>query len=158
MNLILDRVLVEGESAGGLAAATALFINADKISGLKIHISAAVLRFPMIEHYTRDITGLTKFSYVDKTFTREEVAVQANKIQTAITVLEKSGFLPTRVRSAPPQHMCAAFILSVLGRWGGSFQRQHEGQKLSDKFDIMDGLERARSSVDRVDHSYLTPL
>jgi hypothetical protein len=46
----------------------------------------------------------------------------------------------------------------VLGRWKGSFQRQHEGQKLSDEFDIMDGLERARHSVGKVDHAYLPPL
>lgn len=149
---------VQGESAGGLAATTALFLNADKVSGTKTSISVALLRYPMIEHYVRDTTGMNEFVYMGETFSRREIEEQADKMQDAIAALEISGYLPTRVRSDAPQYMCASFLLSFLGRWKGSFQRQHEGAGVGDWLDNMDGLERAERSVDRVEHAYLPPV
>lgn len=48
-----DRVYVEGESAGGQAAVTAMWPNAVK-GGTDLPIKVALLRYPMITHYKRD--------------------------------------------------------------------------------------------------------
>jgi hypothetical protein len=108
----------------------------------------------MIEHYARDIE---EFKYMGQEFPREDLEKKADAILTARDALEDSGHLPTRVRSAPPQCMSAAFILSVLGRWKDSFQRAHPDQDLQ-PLDTMDALERAKNSADKVDHAYLPPL
>ena len=156
VSLDLKRIYVEGESAGGLAAATALFLNADKKDGTQLKISVALLRYPMIEHYAREYQE--SLAFVGVKYPKGVLEDQADKILEARRELEELGLLPTRGRSSAPQCMSAAFLLSVLGRWKESFQRQHKGQALTDRFDIMDGLERAKASVDRVDHELLPPI
>ncbi|KAF2818503.1 alpha/beta-hydrolase [Ophiobolus disseminans] len=153
-----DRVFIEGESAGGLAAAIALFLNADKKTGTQLNISVALLRYPMVEHYARYFKDGEKIDFMNTKYEQGVLLDEVNKILKARDDLEKSGYLPTRVSSAPPRCMPAAFLLSVEQLWKASFQRHHPGQESADALDFIDGLERAQASADKVDHKLLPPI
>jgi hypothetical protein len=99
----------------------------------------------MIEHYARDVK--MPVIYMGQDYNRDKLDEQADKTIHARNALEEYGYLATRVRSAPPQCMSAAFLLSVLGRWKESFQRTHKGQKIDD-LDIADALERAQTCTE----------
>jgi acetyl esterase/lipase len=152
------RIFVEGESAGGHAAIIALFLNADRVTGTGIPIKAALLRYPMLKHYARSFVGDT-IDYMGETHTKAQLIERADKIKHVIDELEALQIVPTCTRADAPFHMCNAFLLSVLSpRWQMSFQRQHNGGKKNDSFDIKDCLERARDSGDKVEHDMLPPI
>lgn len=164
-----DDILIEGESAGGQAAATAMFINADTEAGTHIKLAVALLRYPMIKHYTRHFDEDVDIPFMEEVSTLAgrrdkdgKVGVslreQAEDILKAIEWLEGQGYLPTRVNSSPPDKMPGAFLFSVTDMWKALLQRQHHGEELTDPVDIMDGLERAAYSADRVNHADLPPI
>jgi acetyl esterase/lipase len=153
------RIFVEGESAGGNAAATALFLNAEKDHGTKIPIKVALLRYPMLAHYRRDFqSGMEYMGHKPPFQKRDELVKQLDLILGERDKLESAGYLPTRGRSAAPENMSAAFLLSVLHKWEESFKRKKPGQMVPDSFVNKDCIERANDSVDRVDATLLPAM
>ncbi|KAF2852554.1 alpha/beta-hydrolase [Plenodomus tracheiphilus IPT5] len=145
-----NSVLVEGESAGGHAAVTALFANAE-VGGVGVRIDVVFLRYPMIRHYARELTGSVNYMGVE--FEKGQVVERAEAIKTAVEELERMGLLATRSWDHPPRGMSGAFLLSITGMWKGMFQR-HAG-KGNDIDAKMDGLERAVAYAGKVDENRL---
>ncbi|KAH9862670.1 hypothetical protein J1614_010763 [Plenodomus biglobosus] len=138
------KILIEGESAGGHAAVTAMFANGETERDLLnpwacgLPISAVFLRYPMLKHYERDCPDTV--SYMNMTFSKEQINWHVAELQDAVSELETLSLIPTRSNSHPPQHMSAAFLLSVTKTWQIAFQRfEYQGYP----FDAsMDALER----------------
>lgn len=116
---------MEGESAGGLAAIIAMFMNADKTAELGIPIDAILLRYPMVRHYTRKFPPNGMAMYMNRLFTQDEVTLHAKTLVDAVHQLETQGLVPTRTSDSAPRSMSAAFLLSMSGLWQSSFQRAH---------------------------------
>ncbi|KAL1798244.1 hypothetical protein ACET3X_002281 [Alternaria dauci] len=154
-----DRIYVEGESAGGQAAVTALWLNAAK-GGPNLHIDVALLRYPMIAHYKRPWDKCAgpdgTVHYMGIKFTKEQVSEREAKIKRCIEWLEEHGVIPTCSARWPASGMAFAFILSVTEKWQEYFQRQHTFLKAERvESDYMDGIERASASEDSVLHDLL---
>lgn len=180
VNFETDRVIMEGESAGGLAAIIAMFLNAEKGSGLGIRIDGLLLRYPMVKHYARVFPANGKASYMNRLFTQKEVHQHAQKLLHAIDELSKRGLVPTRSRDSAPKSMSAAFLLSMSGTWQRSFQRSHAHHTLhqygdehndtnntngstttttaANNPDFMDGIERASHYANITHHALLPPI
>ncbi|KAH6037385.1 hypothetical protein HBI82_018170 [Parastagonospora nodorum] len=158
VTLDTERVFVEGESAGGNAAVVALFLNADKVTGTKIPICAALLRYPMLAHYKRSFDKPT-IGYMNEERTKEEVFEQVRLILNERDKLQAMGYLPTRGNSSAPENMAPAFLMSVTHSWQLSFQRVKPGQSIvSDPFANKDCIERAMESIGRIDASFLPAM
>lgn len=151
-----------GESAGGNAAVTAMFLNAEEKTGPKIAIDAVLLRFPMIKHYTRSFPPTGKVNYMGTDFTKAQVETHAGKVMAAVRKLDDVGLTPTVTSHHPPKGMAAAFLLSMTGSWQSCFQRRHfPSTKLKAPTDdpkYMDGLEHAKYYHNKVDQSFLPPI
>ncbi|CAN9297346.1 unnamed protein product [Alternaria alternata] len=158
-----DHVYVEGESAGGQAAVTALWLNAAK-GGPNLPIDVALLRYPMIAHYKRKWDECAdkengKVNYMGLWFTKEEVLKREADIAELIKWLESHNLLPTCSSRWPSKGMAFAFILSVTEKWQCHFQRQHDFPKAKrDEIDYMDGIQRANNTQSRVSHERLPPM
>ncbi|KAH7339227.1 Alpha/Beta hydrolase protein [Pyrenochaeta sp. MPI-SDFR-AT-0127] len=160
-----DRVFIEGESAGGQAVITALFLNADKLNGTKLKIKSALLRYPMIEDYQRSWTIAGKsLTYMGKRFSKDDIDQQARLIAKEITFLENMDLCPTRSKGYAPQYMSSAFLLSAStsGLWKWAFTRQHGLRHNiaggSKDPDYADSLGRAVLQKETTEHEYLPPI
>lgn len=161
-NILRSHIFVEGESAGGHAAVTALFLNADMHTGDHINIKAVLLRYPMIKHYARSFPDGGRVTYMGTTFSKADVETRALEVKAAVEELEKYGLVPTRTCDHAPHGMSAAFLLSMTKLWQGMFQRHHypiahEPVK-SDEPAFMDGLERAVYYAGKVEEEWLAPI
>lgn len=156
-----ERVIIEGESAGGLAAVMAMFMNAEHTTGLKVHIDGLLLRYPMVRHYSRTFPPDGTTTYMTRSFKQEEVDEHAKKLLGAVKELDSKGLTPSRECDSAPRSMSAAFLLSMSGLWQTSFQRRHLKDQMctaAEQPSYMDGLERAQWYMDKVDHSLLPPI
>jgi acetyl esterase/lipase len=161
VELLFDRVLMEGESAGGHAAVTALFRNAAKKNTRKLNIDAVLLRYPMLKHYTRKFPDEGSVTYMNKKFSKEQVDAQVNKINAAVDELERVDLVPTRAGDHPPHGMAFAFLLSMSGKWEESFTRRHHRDhdaEMPGDPDYMDCLERAHYYAPNVENARLPPI
>ncbi|KAF1830293.1 alpha/beta-hydrolase [Decorospora gaudefroyi] len=167
LNYTLDKssVYIEGESAGGQAAVTTIWLNAKK-GGPNLPIDAALLRFPMIEHYTRSweksANKQNKAVYMGLHCSKTEAEQRVANIKAVILDLERRGLVPTIPARYPPVGMAFAFLLSITGEWTWFFQRQHD-ERIHDMVaptdtDFMDGLGRINNSVQDVVHECLPPM
>jgi acetyl esterase/lipase len=165
-------IYVTGESAGGHAAMTALFLNADNDLDIKLHINVALLRYPMLKHYSR--SSMPPYMGVD--VTKEGVMTQVRMVEEEILLLERYGLVPSRTQSPAPTAMAFAYLLSTSQRWTPVFQRKHGpyDDKNStppgatqypfgwptdrDAEENWDCLERAEKSVNKVAHNALPPV
>jgi len=161
-----DHVYIEGESAGGHAAVTAMWLNATK-GGTNLPIDAALLRYPMIAHYARnwdDCAKATnqdgKVDFMGSLFTKEEVESRKEDIEKLINELEDRGLVPTCSSRWPAVGMAFAFVLSVTERWQWFFQRRHKlaDPKKQKESDYMDGIERVEHTHGEVEHDLLPPI
>ncbi|KAI4618932.1 hypothetical protein J4E83_005883 [Alternaria metachromatica] len=161
-----DRVYVEGESAGGQAAVTAMWLNATK-GGPNLPIKVALLRYPMIAHYKRDWDKSAdkkenkgKNQYMGQWFTETEVKERAKDVGAVIRELEKRGVVPTCSERWPSQGMAFAFILSMAQTWKDLLRRKHGDCSLADptNTNYMDGLERAKHTSKDVEPDFLPPI
>jgi len=157
-----DRVYVEGESAGGQAAVTAMWLNATK-GGPNLPIRVALLRYPMIAHYRRDWEKTAqdgKNAYMGQWFAEEEVKERAQDIDSVIRELEKRGVVPNTTSRWPSKGMAFAFILSITQTWKGLLRRKHGDCSLADPTDTdyMDGIERAKYTYQDVVPDLLPPI
>lgn len=162
-----DHVYVEGESAGGLAAVMALWINADRRRGMDIPVKFALLRYPMIAHYSRVWPTITDENptgaviYMGTSVPKEKFQRDMKIVKEVILRLEKYNLVPTCAGRPPPIGMAFAVLLSVTQEWQAFFQRQHGATQLkpspdtSDKT-ILDGIQRAEMCAqDTVDPNLL---
>jgi acetyl esterase/lipase len=163
-NFTIDKnhVYVEGESAGGQAAVTALWLNATK-GGPNLPIDVALLRYPMIAHYKRKWDKIAdkdgKVNYMGVCFTKKDVLQREANITDLTKWLESHSLVPTCSSRWPSVGMAFAFILSVTERWQWYFQRQHSLPKAKrDELDYMDGIERANNTQASVLHQLLPPI
>jgi acetyl esterase/lipase len=164
--IVIDKedVLIDGESAGAHVAVTAIFMNASHNEEFKIRIKAAMLRYPMIKHYTRSIEG--DFSFMGETFTKEEMHVYVKGLKDELEKLEtmqigdKIGFVRTRSKGYAPQYMWAAPLLSLTGEWKGIFQRVHgtKDRQQRDELWSWDCVERVGNMHEQVDRGLLPPF
>ena len=161
-----DRVYVEGESAGGQAAVTAMWLNATK-GGPNLPIKVALLRYPMIAHYKRDWEKTAdkeenkgKNQYMGQWFTEMEVKERAKDVGAVIRELEKRGVVPTCSERWPSEGMAFAFLLSMAQTWKDLLRRKHGDCSLADptNTDYMDGLERAKHTSKDVEPDFLPPI
>ncbi|CAN9192713.1 unnamed protein product [Alternaria alternata] len=157
-----DHVYVEGESAGGQAAVTALWLNAAE-DGPNLPIDVALLRYPMIAHYKRRWDKIAdkdgKVNYMGVCFTKKDVMQREANITDLTKWLESHSLVPTCSSRWPSVGMAFAFILSVTERWQWYFQRQHSLPKAKrDELDYMDGIERANNTQASVLHQLLPPI
>lgn len=157
-------IFIEGESAGGHAAVTTAFLNAAKTDGVKLPIRVALLRYPMIAHYTRTYTEGADF--MRNVTNLQDTKAQESLVEKEIQLLEKHGLVPTRVKGYAPDKMAGAFLLSMMGRWTAMFKRAHDldvgaveelivwptNKNVEHTWDC---IERAEASVEDVDHSVL---
>ncbi|CBX91479.1 hypothetical protein IAQ61_010825 [Plenodomus lingam] len=149
----INDILIEGESAGGHAAVTAMFANAEKKIehtnpwACDLPIAAVFLRYPMVKHYARECPD--SVTYMNSEFTRAEVQKHAQDIKDAIVELEAFELVPSRSRSHPPHGMSAAFLLSITKEWQAMFQRHAVNGNDIDA--AMDCLERVEAYVGKVD-------
>jgi acetyl esterase/lipase len=161
-------IFIEGESAGGHAAIITAFINAEK-GGKGLPVKVALLRFPMVAHYTR--TFGPNMKYMSHEVSKKEAETQVRKLEEEIAKLENYGLVPTRVKGYAPDKMAGAFLLSTMGRWKSVFQRVHgpythdivkagdiEWPVNGDVEQTWDCIERAEGSVGKVDHAKLPPM
>jgi hypothetical protein len=156
-------VYVEGESAGGLAAVTALWINANK-GGPNLPIDVALLRYPMIAHYERswdksaNLQG--KVAYMGEHFTQDQVDDRATGIYNVLKELEALGLVPTCSSRWPPVGMAFAFILSMHRSWQRRFQREHGGVFSAEgsDTDYKDGIGRAKGTCRDIVRNLLPPM
>jgi acetyl esterase/lipase len=168
-NFTIDKkhVYVEGESAGGHAAVTAMWLNAAK-DGPHLPIDVALLRYPMIAHYSRSWPEKTKENpgglvlYMAEGYKPSFVADSAKDVAAIIVELEKWGVVPTCTARPPPRGMALAVRLSITQTWKQYFQRLH-GEELGGPVDpqdetLMDGVERAENCADRVIPQFLPPI
>jgi acetyl esterase/lipase len=162
-----DNIFIEGESAGGHAIITTLFLNADKDLDFKLPIKAVMLRYPMIGHYSRTfpITTNGKMGFMNAEFDKDEVNEYAKGIKEAIHRLEtttvggQTGFVRTRTKGYAPEYMWAAPVLTIAGEWKGLFQRSHGGEKSKpDEIYNLDCLERVVKMRVSVDPELLPPI
>ena len=157
-----DHVYVEGESAGGQAAVTALWLNAAE-DGPNLPIDVALLRYPMIAHYKRRWDKIAdkdgKVNYMGVCFTKKDAMQREANITDLTKWLESHSLVPTCSSRWPSVGMAFAFILSVTERWQWYFQRQHSLPKAKrDELDYMDGIERANNTQASVLHQLLPPI
>lgn len=173
-----DPVFIEGESAGGNAAVTAMFLNAHNVTGPKLPIKVVLLRYPMLKHYTRsfEVKGqkVDTLNYMGEHVTKAMTISRQKDFEREIFLLEKHGLVPTRSKGFAPQWMAPAFILSTTQRWKPMFQRVHgpysdtitnANDDLDSSIDwpasppseqgSWDALERLHHSVDTVSHANL---
>lgn len=163
-NFTIDKkhVYVEGESAGGQAAVTALWLNATK-GGPNLPIEVALIRYPMIAHYKRKWDKIAdkdgKINYMGISFTKKDVLQREADITDLTKWLESHSLVPTCSSRWPSKGMAFAFILSVTERWQWYFQRQHNFPKVKrDEIEYINGIERANSTQSRVSHERLPPI
>jgi hypothetical protein len=94
------KVFVEGESAGGHAAVTAMWLNAEK-NGPHIPIEVALLRYLMVAHYERTFVG-PAMGYMDALRPKAQVEELAGDVKAIILELERLKVVPTvTARHAP---------------------------------------------------------
>ncbi|KAH8727451.1 hypothetical protein GQ44DRAFT_649246, partial [Phaeosphaeriaceae sp. PMI808] len=154
--LDMDRILADGDSAGGHALIITLFRNFENETAANINIRVALLRYPMITHYERTMPeGIETLTYMGKRFSKHSVLQQAEAIVREIQFLENMGLYPTETKGYAPQRMSGAFLLSSTGLWKAVFQRVHGcvlGQN-NDPTDVssMDCIERAKMCRGKVD-------
>jgi acetyl esterase/lipase len=159
-----NRVYIEGESAGAHAAVTAMWLNAARGEDFGINIKAALLRYPMIAHYKRELPGEgEKVGYMDEQFGRDDIQSQAKKVEEEILRLEKLGIVPTCTGRAPARGMAFAFLLSMSQIWQLLFQRDHHDPHLRTEPDPkdekkMDGIERAWRCAESIHARLLPPI
>jgi acetyl esterase/lipase len=162
-----DNIFIEGESAGGHAIITALFLNAEKARDFKLPIKVVMLRYPMIGHYKRTfpVTANGKMGFMNAEFDKDEVNEYAKGIKEAILRLEtmtaggQTGFVGTRTKGYAPEYMWAAPVLTIAGEWKGLFQRSHGGKKPEpDEIHNLDCLECVVKMRFSVDPELLPPI
>lgn len=167
VELDTESVYVEGESAGGAVAVTALWANADKKTGTHLPIKAALLRYPMIAHYKRDFPpNNASLVYMGKEFTRAQVEEQAQAISDEVENLDWALMMPMRMKGYAPQYMSGAFLLSTTKLWQKLFQRTHEVDYLNThgrvgppyNEDLYDSIARAEFLSGHVNHDLLPPI
>lgn len=144
------------------------FINAER-GGVGLPVKVALLRFPMLAHYTR--TFGPDMVYMSHKVSKDETQAQVRKLEEEMLKLEQYGLVPTRVKGYAPDKMAGAFLLSTMGRWKSMFQRSHgpythdirkagniDWPVKGDVEQTWDCIERAEGSVGKVDHGKLPPM
>jgi acetyl esterase/lipase len=174
INPATNPIFVHGESAGGHAVVTSMFLNAEKSVGLDLPIKIALLRYPMVKHYTRLFPATGTLTYMGKSVTHAETIARRRAFEREIWLLEKYGLVPARSKGFAPQWMSCAFVLATTGRWKTMFQRSHGpytqaliegnadlGAEIawpavgSENEGSWDCVERAKGSMDKVGHGKL---
>jgi acetyl esterase/lipase len=162
-----DNIFIEGESGGGHAIITIIFLNAEKDLDFKLPIKDVMLLYPMIRHYKRyyPITTNGKMPFMNAEFGKEEVYEYAKGIREAVhrletmTIGDQTGFVRTRTKGYAPEYMWAAPVLTIAGEWKGLFQRSHGVKKSeSDEIYNLDCLERVVRMEGLVDPDLLPPI
>jgi hypothetical protein len=154
-----EAIFIEGESAGGNAIITTIFMNADKEENFKLPIKVVMLRYPMIKHYLRKcITDNVPF--MTGTYTKDELKEFVRQLTAEINNIEKVGFMRTRSKGYAPAYMWAAPVLSVTGEWQDIFQRVHGKENTWERNEkwSWDCLERAVNMHDKVDPDLLPSI
>jgi acetyl esterase/lipase len=164
--IVIDKedILIDGESAGGHVAVTAIFMNASRDEGFGLRIKAAMLRYPMIKHYTRLMPN--EFSFMGEVFTEEDMYGYAKQLKDEIEKLEtleigsKIGFVRMRSKGYAPQYMWAAPLLSLTGEWKGLFQRVHGKTHTQQRNELWswDCVERVSELHSQVTHGLLPAI
>jgi acetyl esterase/lipase len=164
--IVIDKedILIDGESAGGHVAVTAIFMNASRDQGFGLRIKAAMLRYPMIKHYTRLMPN--EFSFMGEVFTEEDMYGYAKQLKDEIEKLEtleigsKIGFVRMRSKGCAPQYMWAAPLLSLTGEWKGLFQRVHGKTHTQQRNELWswDCVERVSELHSQVTHGLLPAI
>jgi hypothetical protein len=162
-----DRVMIEGESAGGDVACRTLFLNADKESGYHIPIRFILLHSTMAGHYVKAFPECVgnKPNYMDYELKKDDVQKQGQMIVDEILHIEMQGIALCRSKGAAPEFMFPALSLSSTEnkhnlQW--MLQRKHglgKDQLIDqDHHANLDCLERAKRCADKVLHEDLPPI
>jgi acetyl esterase/lipase len=80
-------IYISGESAGGHAAVTTIFLNADKELDIKLPLKVALLRFRMLKHYKRSFSEDKTSSFMADLLTEQRTKDQAQKVEGEIWLL-----------------------------------------------------------------------
>jgi acetyl esterase/lipase len=161
-----DNIFIEGESAGGHAAVTTMFLNAVK-TAQPLHIKAVFLRYPMLKHYKRKWPEAGSVEFMGQNFSQAEIQDYEKELKAEVLALEtlksneQTGFVRTRTKGYAPEYMWAAPLLSLTGEWQWMFQRDHglgKEQTIDESLPWnLDCLERAEKMHDKVNHACLPP-
>ena len=166
-----NNLFIEGESAGGHAAVTALFHNARSKKEFRLPIKAVFLRYPMIKHYKREEPANRVLDFMGHQYPMAVVNEKAQALKKEILKLEdmkvgdtddnRRGYVRTRTKGYAPQYMWPAPLLSITGEWQWLFQREHglgnvEGKAGEPK--NLDAVEKVERLAVTVDHESFPPI
>lgn len=114
--VVLQNLIISGESAGGLLAVYTWLTQSAKLS-----ITAIYLQYPMLNHYRRDMPagGAT---YMEHTITEERLRPLVDAMIKKSDEMRKAGRNASRSDATPPSGMAAAMGLSLLQLWKSVFQ------------------------------------
>ncbi|KAF2635702.1 alpha/beta-hydrolase [Massarina eburnea CBS 473.64] len=129
-NVKKERLLVSGESAGGL-----LVVNT-WLGPPRPPIRALYLQYPMLNYYKRAIVG-DQVGYRGENFPLEDVKQGVDKMLQKCNDMRSQNTLPCRSDTQPPYGMSAANALSSTKKWTEVFKGDTGTMDVPTRLDYM---------------------